>query len=72
MVRRVSWGYKNLGLISAIAELTADLMDQWKDAKDPWQFLQLAKAVMEHATIARRCVPIRYDRPAAGWESSGC
>ena len=42
---RVQWGRNNMSLMAAIAERPLDLMDQWKDAKDPWQFLQLAKAV---------------------------
>ena len=65
---RVQWGRNNLALMAAIAERPLDLMDQWKDAKDPWQFLQLARAVAGQMKdgSALSGVPIRYDQTCSG------
>ena len=65
---RLEWGKANLHLMSAVAQEPLDRMDLWKDASDPWQFLQVAKAVNEWLLDPRKemHVPIRFDQTCSG------
>lgn len=64
---RAAWGRENLSLITAVAESPLDQLDLWKGAKEPWQFLQLAKAiyqVLQGDTSSG--VPVRFDQTCSG------
>lgn len=64
---RQAWGHDNLALIQAVAAAPLDQLDLWKGAKDPWQFLQLAKAISDYLGGQRSSgVPIRFDQTCSG------
>ena len=71
---RLEWGKANLDLISAVAEQPLDRMDLWKGASDPWQFLQIAKAVSKWQADPRSemHVPIRFDQTCSGMGIVAC
>ena len=71
---RLAWGKANLNLISAVAKDPLDRMDLWKDASDPWQFLQVAKAVSDWQIDPRSemHVPIRFDQTCSGMGIIAC
>ena len=71
---RLAWGKANLDLISAVAEQPLDRMDLWKGASDPWQFLQVAKAVSKWQADPRSemHVPIRFDQTCSGMGIVAC
>lgn len=65
---RLRWGRENAELLVAIAEAPLDRVELWRDAKEPWQLLQLAKAWSQwlgdpNAPIA---APIRLDQTTSG------
>jgi DNA-directed RNA polymerase len=65
---RLAWGRANLELLTAAAEQPLDRVDLWRDAKDPWQFLQLCRAVRQwlaDPTTPIGC-PVRLDQHASG------
>jgi len=64
---RAAWGRENLPLITSVAESPLDQLDLWKGAKEPWQFLQLAKAI--HQVLqgdTSSGVPVRFDQTCSG------
>jgi DNA-directed RNA polymerase len=64
---REAWGQDNLPLITAVAENPLDQLDLWKGAKEPWQFLQLARAI--HQVLQgdnKSGVPVRFDQTCSG------
>ena len=65
---RLAWGKQNLDLLTAAAEHPLDRVDLWRDAKDPWQFLQLCRAVRQWLVDPRVPIgcPIRLDQHASG------
>ncbi len=65
---RLQWGKDNLHLLSAVSQNPLDRMDLWKDAPDPWQFLQLANAINDWLLDPKRemHVPIRFDQTCSG------
>jgi DNA-directed RNA polymerase, mitochondrial len=65
---RLSWGKENLDLLTAAAEHPLDRVDLWRDAKDPWQFLQLCGAVRQWLVDPRVPIgcPVRLDQHASG------
>ncbi|MCP4453139.1 MAG: hypothetical protein GY809_16890, partial [Planctomycetes bacterium] len=71
---RLEWGKANLHLMSAVAQHPLDRMDLWKDASDPWQFLQISKAVNDWLLDPRSemHVPIRYDQTCSGMGIIAC
>lgn len=71
---RLAWGKANLHLMSAVAQHPLDRMDLWKDASDPWQFLQISKAVNDWLLDPRKemHVPIRYDQTCSGMGIIAC
>jgi len=64
---RAAWGQENLPLINAVAEHPLDQLDLWKGAKDPWQFLQLARAIRRVLQGDKASgVPVRFDQTCSG------
>jgi DNA-directed RNA polymerase len=64
---REAWGRDNLQLIQAVAAAPLDQLDLWKSAKDPWQFLQLARAIALYLEgVKASGVPIRFDQTCSG------
>jgi len=65
---RLAWGKQNLNLLTAAAEHPLDRVDLWRDAKDPWQFLQLCRAVRQWLTDPTTPIgcPVRLDQHASG------
>jgi len=61
---RWSWGMEELGRLEAIAADPIGKADLWRNAKQPWQFLQLARA-WSNPEEGRR-VPIRLDQTCSG------
>jgi DNA-directed RNA polymerase len=64
---RLAWGKDHLRMLQAIAHNPLDLIDLWRDASDPWQFVQLAKAIGDHLDGETDSgVPIRFDQTCSG------
>jgi hypothetical protein len=65
---RLAWGKENLDLLTAAAEAPLDRVDLWRDAKDPWQFLQVCRAVRQWLTDPTTPIgcPVRLDQHASG------
>ena len=64
---RVEWGRDHLSRLQAISAHPLDRLDLWKAAKDPWQFLQIAKAITDVVSgDVYSGVPIRFDQTASG------
>jgi len=61
---RWSWGMEELARLEAIAADPIGKADLWRNAKQPWQFLQLARA-WSNPEEGRR-VPIRLDQTCSG------
>lgn len=71
---RLRWGQENLHLLSAVAQDPLDRIDLWKEAKDPWQFMQMAKAVNDwlHNPAREMHVPVRFDQTCSGMGIISC
>lgn len=70
---RLSWGRDNLHLIAAVAQQPLDRLDLWRDAADPWQFLQAAKAIADWMDGDKEMhVPIRFDQTCSGMGIIAC
>lgn len=65
---RLAWGQANTWRMTAIATDPLDRIDLWKEAADPWQFLQLAKAVHQWLMDPSKKVhvPVRFDQTCSG------
>lgn len=65
---RLRWGQGHLPELVAAAEAPLDRLELWRDAKDPWQFLQLCRAIAQQvAEPDSACqVPIRFDQTCSG------
>lgn len=65
---RLRWGLENRSRMQAIAEDPLNRVELWRSAKDPWQFLQMARAVASYLddSSAPVGVPIRFDQTASG------
>jgi len=65
---RLRWGRDNLPLLTGAAEAPLQRMELWRDAKDPWQFLQLCRGVLSwlQDPAAPIGCPIRLDQHASG------
>ena len=65
---RLQWGRDNVQRLVAVAEAPLDRLELWRDASDPWQFLQLARAfadwLADPATLIG--VPVRLDQTTSG------
>ena len=71
---RLDWGKQNLHVINAAAQAPLDRMDLWKQADDPWQFLQVAKAIHDWLLNPKMKVhvPIRFDQTCSGMGIIAC
>ena len=71
---RLDWGKQNLHLLSAVAQNPLDRIDLWKDASDPWQFVQIAKAVNDWLVDPGKKVhvPVRFDQTCSGMGIISC
>lgn len=65
---RERWAQEHLRMMQAVAANPLDRLDDWKAAKEPWQFLQLADAIASHCADPRSLcgVPIRMDQTCSG------
>ena len=65
---RIQWGRSHLDQLARIAAEPLDLLDQWKGADDPWQFMQAAKAVADFLADEATPIgcPVRFDQTASG------
>lgn len=65
---RLSWGRQHLQELAAAGEAPLDRLDLWQGAKDPWQFLQLCRAITQQieAPNSPCCVPVRFDQTCSG------
>lgn len=65
---RLEWGQQHLAQMGAVAEAPLDRLELWRDAKDPWQYLQLCKAIAEQRANpgSASCVPVRFDQTCSG------
>ena len=71
---RLAWGKQNLELLRAVGQQPLDRIDLWKGADDPWQFVQLAKAIdtwLGNPSAEMR-VPIRFDQTCSGMGIIAC
>ena len=65
---RLEWGRQRLPELCAIAEAPLDRLELWRSAKDPWQFLQLCRAIAQQVAEPNSpCgAPIRFDQSCSG------
>lgn len=65
---RGTWGQNNLCLISAVAQRPLDRFDLWRDASEPWQFVQACRAINQYLLDPNEpsgC-PVRFDQTCSG------
>jgi len=65
---RVQWGRAHLDQMDQTALRPLDLVDAWKGADDPWQYLQACKAISDYLADESTplAVPVRYDQTCSG------
>ena len=63
---RQKWGEKNKQRMLAAAADPLGKLELWRDASDPWQFLQMCRALQEALDTGRTGVPIRLDQTTSG------
>jgi DNA-directed RNA polymerase len=65
---RLAWGREHMQEMCAAAEAPLDRLELWRDAKDPWQFLQLCRAIAQQvADPNSSCsTPVRFDQTCSG------
>ena len=65
---RLDWGRNNIDRLVAAAESPLDQLDLWAGAKEPWQFLQMARAFRGWLGDPRHPIgmPIRFDQTTSG------
>lgn len=65
---RLQWGRDNSELLVAIAEDPLERVELWRDASDPWQLLQLARAWAQWLQDPNTPItaPIRFDQTTSG------
>jgi DNA-directed RNA polymerase len=65
---RLRWGHNNIERMVAAAESPLDQLDLWAGAKEPWQFLQMARAFRSWLADPSQPigVPIRFDQTTSG------
>ena len=71
---RLDWGKQNLHMLSAVAQNPLDRIDLWRDASDPWQFVQAAKAINDWLMNPRKKLhlPVRFDQTCSGMGIISC
>lgn len=65
---RLQWGEEQLQRHLAVADAPLDRLELWRDASDPWQYLQLARAIRSWCEDRSTPigVPIRFDQTTSG------
>jgi DNA-dependent RNA polymerase len=63
---RLDWGHEELWRLRAIASDPIGNADLWRQAKQPWQLLQMAKGWVEPIDGLWTGVPIRLDQTCSG------
>lgn len=65
---RLDWGKQNLDRLTAVAEAPLDRLELWRGADDPWQLLQVARAVQQWLTDPTQPIgcPVRLDQTCSG------
>ena len=65
---RLQWGRDHLELMREVAQAPLELTHLWGKAKDPWQFLQAARAVDDWLRDPREPIgcPVRLDQTTSG------
>ena len=63
---RLLWGNRNIEKIKATAADPLKNLDLWRDADDPWQFLQLCRGVADAIKHRKSDVPVRFDQTTSG------
>ena len=65
---RLKWGKENLAEMCAVAKDPIEQVGIWKDAKEPWQYLQMCKAIADQVKDkgSKCAVPIRFDQTSSG------
>lgn len=65
---RLQWGRDNFDRLQAVATAPLERLELWRDAADPWQFLQMAKAFSAWLTDPATPItaPIRLDQTTSG------
>jgi DNA-directed RNA polymerase len=65
---RLQWGRDNIERLLAIAEAPLDRLELWRDAKEPWQLLQMARAWSQWLNDPSTPItaPIRFDQTTSG------
>lgn len=66
--KRLEWGRQHLIEMCAAAEAPLDRLELWRDAKDPWQFLQLCRAIAQQVADPNSdcTTPVRFDQTCSG------
>ena len=65
---RLQWAKDNLDLLTGAAEAPLERLELWRDAKDPWQFLQQCRGIRSWLLNPAKPIgcPIRLDQHASG------
>lgn len=65
---RLAWGREHMQQMVAAAEAPLDRLELWRDAKDPWQFLQLCRAIAQQVADpnSSSTTPVRFDQTCSG------
>ena len=65
---RLEWGRANVHRLVAAAAEPLDRLGAWRDAKEPWQFLQMARAFSQwlHDPDQPIGAPVRFDQTTSG------
>lgn len=65
---RLDWARNHLMEMCSAAEAPLDRLELWRDAKDPWQYLQLCRAIARQvADPSSSCTtPVRFDQTCSG------
>ena len=63
---RGEWGENNIKKICAVAQDPFKNLDLWRDANDPWQFLQVCKGVDQALKTGKSSAVIRFDQTTSG------
>lgn len=65
---RLRWGRANVDRLRAAAAEPLDRIGAWRDAKDPWQFLQMARAFSQWIDDPSQPIgaPVRFDQTTSG------
>lgn len=63
---RLKWGKENINLMRSVAKDPLEKLELWRNANDPWQFLQACKGVVEAIDTGQTGCPVRFDQTTSG------